>query len=202
LFALLSFCGGEKMPTAQERFLAKEQLCSRCKKPTNRAAHAPCKPCQAICYQEKCKTPGYRERRAKYNRWWRADNREKLLAAIRRSNLKQKFGITVEQYDAMYAAQNGLCALCRQPETTFHWRGKIQRLALDHCHKTNTNRGLLCAHCNHALERIENDPDWGVKARAYIEKYESPSSSRKSRMPTRVSRFPAKDRGQKSLWPS
>ncbi len=56
-------------------------------------------------------------------------------------DLRRRYGITAEQYDAMLAAQGGRCALCgRKP-------GRA-RLALDHDHRNGAVRSLLCSTCN------------------------------------------------------
>ena len=66
----------------------------------------------------------------------------------RRSHLRRKFGITPEQYEAMYRKQNGACAVCLKHNLN-GWR-----LAVDHCHKTGNVRGLLCTKCNTALGAV------------------------------------------------
>src|SRR5438270_7081083 len=53
----------------------------------------------------------------------------------RRHHLRTYYGLTLEEYDALYAAQNGCCAMCRQPRRI---------LEVDHCHSTGKVRGLLC----------------------------------------------------------
>jgi hypothetical protein len=74
---------------------------------------------------------------------------------IKNSNLK-KYGITVDEYESMHDAQNGLCAICKKPETKTNQYGKI-RLAVDHCHESGKNRGLLCMNCNRALGLVGED---------------------------------------------
>src|SRR5271168_2114054 len=50
---------------------------------------------------------------------YRADpaNRAALNRTWRKAKLKGTYGLTVAEYDAMFAAQAGLCAICGQPET-------------------------------------------------------------------------------------
>lgn len=59
----------------------------------------------------------------------------------RKYHLLRRYGITIEQYDAMVEAQGGLCALCRErpPEH------------VDHDHVTGAVRGVLCSCCNQGL---------------------------------------------------
>ena len=63
--------------------------------------------------------------------------------------LKRKYGITLDIYNEMLKNQNNVCKLCKQLCKS----GKV--LAVDHCHRTDQVRGLLCANCNTNLGRIE-----------------------------------------------
>ena len=67
----------------------------------------------------------------------------------RNRKLIQRFGITLEEYDNMHNAQNGLCKICGNPEEL------DRRLAVDHNHETGRVRGLLCFKCNVFLGHIE-----------------------------------------------
>lgn len=96
---------------------------------------------------------------AKQAREWRAANPERARAIGRRHYqkssqttrrgwvLKRHFGMTLEQYNEQIAKQGGKCALCLRVPTEQPKR----KLAVDHCHKTNTIRGLLCGECNRGL---------------------------------------------------
>ena len=71
---------------------------------------------------------------------------------LRKSHLKRQYGLTPEDEAKMLAEQGGVCAICRQPEIMKHKRtGELLALAVDHCHETGVNRGLLCRWCNTAL---------------------------------------------------
>jgi len=76
----------------------------------------------------------------------------------RACRLKLRFGMTVEQYDEIFETQNGVCAICGQPEIVKNRYGWA-RLSVDHDHKTGEIRGLLCQKCNSALGFVnENIP--------------------------------------------
>ena len=65
------------------------------------------------------------------------------------------YGITAQEYDLIYAEQNGRCFLCRRATGA----GK-KKLSVDHDHVTGMVRGLLCTPCNrnvlgHARDEIE-----------------------------------------------
>lgn len=75
----------------------------------------------------------------------------------------RKYKITIADYLAMLAAQNGKCALCREPPN------QSRRLAVDHDHVTGEVRGLLCGKCNNTLERFDAVPDFGTRAERYLQ---------------------------------
>ncbi len=88
----------------------------------------------------------------------------------RNSQLFKKFGITLQQYELMLKSQNGVCAICNQPETaTDNRNGKVKLLAIDHSHKTGNIRSLLCNRCNLLLGRIEVDIERSKKMIIYLE---------------------------------
>lgn len=74
--------------------------------------------------------------------------------------IKGKYGITIEQYDAMMAAQDGRCAICGVLPT--------RHLCVDHDHETGEVRGLLCEPCNFALGHMADDVDRLLAAAAYL----------------------------------
>ena len=77
-------------------------------------------------------------------------------------SLKNKFGLTLDDYDRLYEQQHGVCAIC----------GGIndggRRLLVDHDHKTERVRGLLCIRCNSLLGHAHDDVTVLAKAIAYL----------------------------------
>ena len=97
----------------------------------------------------------------------RQANTAKAHAKDDRDNLgrlPRLYGISPEKYWEMNRQQAGLCAICRKPCRT----GK--RLAVDHCHKTDVVRGLLCSGCNLALGAMQDDPHVLRAAAEYLER--------------------------------
>lgn len=84
----------------------------------------------------------------------------------RKQDLKKNFGIDQEWYLDKLSGQNRACAICLS--STLKNR---KHFMVDHDHTTGATRGLLCAQCNFALSRIETVPDWGIKALAYLARY-------------------------------
>lgn len=109
---------------------------------------------------------------AKYQREWRAKNPgyakrksreyyDRHPEAIRKYNLR-KYGLTVEQYDQLYAHQGGRCAACR----------RVDDLCVDHNHETGEVRALLCHGCNTALGMLKDDPLRIRALAAYAEQFD------------------------------
>ena len=81
------------------------------------------------------------------------DQREHQRRAMRAS----RHGVTGVAYDAMLATQNGLCLICKKPETSVRADGTVKTLSVDHSHTTGEVRGLLCIRCNAALGMVGDD---------------------------------------------
>ncbi len=110
------------------------------------------------------KTAAYRAVREKYQKT------EKFKEKNRALHLRTKFGITVERYDQMLKDQNGVCAICKQPETAGR-AGKIKLLSVDHSHTTEQLRGLLCDNCNKALGCMHDNIERFQSAIEYLNRY-------------------------------
>ncbi len=67
------------------------------------------------------------------------------------STLVRKYGISLEEYLALLETQEDKCKICRKTCATG------RRLAVDHCHRTNKIRGLLCSRCNTSIGQFEHD---------------------------------------------
>lgn len=82
--------------------------------------------------------------------------------------LKRAFGLSLEDYQQMLDRQGGVCAICKQPETTKSNTGGDKNLSVDHCHKTGKIRGLLCHHCNTGIGKFNDNVDLLEAAIKYI----------------------------------
>ncbi len=99
-----------------------------------------------------------------------------LPEARRRWKLKEKFGITQQDYDAMGEAQGYRCAICNQPERRTI-RGNVIVLAVDHNHATGKVRGLLCHACNVGVGMFRESPELLQNAIEYIQLHLAASDS-------------------------
>ena len=83
--------------------------------------------------------------------------------------MKNRYGVTLEQYDQIFENQNGVCAICGEPETAVFKRGcGTVRLSVDHDHETGKVRSLLCNRCNLLLGRVEGNQELIVKMQEYL----------------------------------
>ena len=112
-------------------------------------------------------------------RRWQQENPERLneyrrrrrkepavKARERAAHLRRKYGITLEQYDELLAAQGGVCFLCSRPPTDGI------SLHVDHHHETGAIRKLLCFRCNNALGDLGDDPDLLRRAARYLDSHD------------------------------
>lgn len=123
-------------------------------------------------YHAKYATKWYREHREDHRKQmvkWKKENHERHSFLMWRSHIKRKYGLSPEEYNRLIGDEPR-CAICES--TNFNGR----RPLVDHCHTTGKVRGLLCVNCNHAIERIENVPDWCEKAKAYLANALSPAN--------------------------
>ena len=101
-----------------------------------------------------------KEHRVKYAREYRVKYPERTRA----TNLKQKYGITQNDYDKTLSNQNNKCAICERDMNEY---GKI--FCVDHNHTTGKVRGLLCDPCNYGLGFYEKYKDKYID---YLKKHE------------------------------
>lgn len=149
------------------------RICTRCKidKPFSEyyGKKTPLKRCN-VCVSEAHRE--YRQKngnvvRAWYRKYGR-DNKEKVSKWRRRYQSKlspevrktrsfthklSRYGITKDQWEKLYAEQNGLCRICRKKNADSR-----RRLGVDHDERTGVIRGLLCTACNFGIGYLQHDP--------------------------------------------
>jgi hypothetical protein len=106
---------------------------------------------------------------AAHARAWFHANKEQHRITRHAHNLRAAYGLSVEKYAAMLAAQGGVCAICGLDEPNAHGRtGAKFRLSVDHCHESGRIRGLLCQKCNRAIGLLGDDIDLLRRAITYL----------------------------------
>lgn len=77
-------------------------------------------------------------------------NPDKYKEQSRWRRILKKYGLTKEDWMAIHKAQDGRCYICQRTEEQIK-KSKSKFLVVDHCHKTNKIRGLLCSNCNRQI---------------------------------------------------
>lgn len=163
---LKSYCVDCKKALQRESYLrvgGKNPLthCSRCGEERDGAHPAYCAECWRIKREERrlqpcatCgaeRTPGERRSPSYCDRC----SRERWLV--------KKYGLTLDQFDALLARQDGRCAICRDESNGRMWH-------VDHDHNTGAVRGILCDKCNRGLGHYDEDAALLIKAAEYLER--------------------------------
>lgn len=155
--------------------------CGRCKYCKKRAEYLRHKQSYILRSQQYQKEN--REQTNEKNSKWKRNNPDKVKAqskidsknrrgtargsvAYRKHDLKRHYGTTPEWCEAKLKEQDNKCPMCGVSLIG------TRRPPVDHCHVTGWVRGIPCNLCNTALERLESIPDWEVRARAYLDRYE------------------------------
>lgn len=79
------------------------------------------------------------------------------------STFKRRYGVTVEYKQKIIDAQGNCCPIC-----DYLFDDNPKHIHLDHNHKTEQIRGVLCFNCNRLLGWYENNKE---RIEAYLEKY-------------------------------
>jgi len=106
----------------------------------------------------------YAEHKEELKVWdakYRAEHKEEIALRKIKQALRRYYGLTIENYNKMFTAQDGICAICGQPPN-----GK--NLFVDHDHSTDKIRGLLCRSCNMMLGGAKDSIITLTKAIEYL----------------------------------
>lgn len=81
--------------------------------------------------------------------------------------LRLRYGMTLKEKEVLLQSQNNQCAICKKvlciDQSDCH---------IDHCHKTNKIRGILCVECNLFIGGLEKHLNSGLlkEMLSYLEK--------------------------------
>ena len=101
------------------------------------------------------------------------ENKEVKKIRTKEWALLKRYGVTLNEYDAILSNQKGACWICEKVPTG-------NKLAVDHKHVLNDKkqnpretrtriRGLLCWSCNTSLQKFRDNPELLRKAAEYLE---------------------------------
>lgn len=78
--------------------------------------------------------------------------------------MRKQYGISTVEFSALLEYQNNCCAICFKPIELLR-----RRMNIDHDHKTNKIRGILCSGCNTGLGHLGDNIEGLKKALYYLE---------------------------------
>ncbi len=114
--------------------------------------------CKSCCKQIRREPENILKGRENAKRWGRTANGKE---SMRWRQVKRKYGLSKEEYEALFVQQNGACAICDASPN-----GKP--LSVDHAHESTIVRGLLCAKCNTGLGNFGDSVKFLERAVVYL----------------------------------
>ena len=164
----------KNVPQSEESSPTADAACTRCRGPRDREDRTKCAPCRAEATA--VASERQREKRAanpnhakEHSALYRA--RRKAASPIGRAQPRITYGLTNEELHQLFENQEGLCAVCSKPICfecpLLHKCPK--RMHIDHDHKTDEVRGLLCRHCNQGLGHFMDSTTYLRNAAGYLE---------------------------------
>ena len=87
------------------------------------------------------------------------------------ASLIKRYGITYDEYLVKLTEQEYKCEICKSLIKEFDSTRNPEAAQVDHCHKTNNVRGLLCSFCNWGLGCAKDDKQILENMIKYLEKY-------------------------------
>jgi hypothetical protein len=76
------------------------------------------------------------------------------------------------EYERRLKEQGGVCAICGKPESK-QIKGRLVRLAVDHCHTRECVRDLLCNRCNVVLGFVRDNREVLQAMIEYLRRHEA-----------------------------
>lgn len=95
---------------------------------------------------------------------WYENNKEAKRQYNKIDHYLRSYNMSLEELDALLEKQDHKCAICGNTLVE-------KKRNVDHSHKTNSNRGILCTACNMALGGFQDSEDILQKAIDYLRSY-------------------------------
>jgi len=131
-------------------------VCKELKEP--KSFYSDCTRGDGLSYRCRSCAKVYRDkRRGKFNEYHKARRR-------RGEGLRSAYNITLQEYQVMLDKCEHRCMICDTHKSDC----SDVKLFVDHCHKTNAVRGLLCRHCNSMLGFSRDSTKTLLRAATYL----------------------------------
>lgn len=93
-------------------------------------------------------------------------NRATCRVTKRTNNLKHFYGLTQDQWTALFESQERRCACCGSEKA-----GTVHGWQTDHVHGTKIVRNILCLGCNTAIGNLQEKPERADQIASYLRKH-------------------------------
>ena len=113
---------------------------------------------ERLLIKQKTYRESHRQQYAGYSKTYRTKYPDRKYL----SHIKHTFGLTKEEIEIMYSAQNGQCVICG-----YYFKSQAE-VHIDHSHESGEIRGLLCSKCNHAIGLLQDDCNICLSAAKYL----------------------------------
>ena len=137
-----------------------------------------CRPCavdHSVDYDRRNPAKAMR-REAKRDRDYPKERQERkardsseLRRATKRANVRNNYGISLEDYEFRFELQGGACTICEDGITLDRGNKELRTAHLDHDHETGKIRDFLCDRCNVMLGMARERTDIFLAAIDYLE---------------------------------
>lgn len=102
---------------------------------------------------------------------YQTENKERFKEINRNKLLKNRYGISLDEYNTMLEQQNYSCKICGSKDSSSpHGSANF---AVDHCHETGSVRGLLCNQCNRGLGLFKDSTELLLKSINYLKEFDT-----------------------------
>ncbi len=111
------------------------------------------------------------EEKAQRSRDWSMKNPIEKAKISRRYSWKARGvkNFTTDDYEALYASQDGKCAVCGRDIRLYGTNRNDGDACVDHSHGTGSVRGLLCRRCNLGIGFLGDNAEMVSKALSFLE---------------------------------
>lgn len=106
---------------------------------------------------------------------YRKKHVERFRKNSKKAQLLSKYGLTLEDYEALLEAQGKKCVICLndfEPVSNSNKRSPV----VDHCHSSGRVRAVICRMCNQGLGLFHDNQEALTRAAAYLEKHKEKNS--------------------------
>lgn len=117
-------------------------------------------------YRQDISREASRKRHQLQTKRWKELNSNQVRKSWKEWHLSSQYNLSIDKVSMMLEQQNYLCKICFSVLT-------METKYVDHNHKTNQIRGLLCSNCNFLLGQAKESKEILINAVNYLIEFDS-----------------------------